>query len=257
MQRLVLNVPGGKLSQLAGASSPFAEPFLGAFAWVMLAGPNAGLLNVLWRSWTGADGPLVNIFTMTGLVFVVTIYMGLPQWGSLLLLSQFVFGIAASGTTPYVHGALRRAKERGAHTVADLARGLDQLAVVGRRVVHGEQLDRLPGVRVELLPGVLVDLDLVPVLESQHHVRVLRAQLRRVLGWNRPPHRHDDVLDPLLAQPLDLGDHLQPGFGQGPQLGSQRHRGAVVAATSIGVTASTPEYRAMPAPFATAELRVH
>ena len=49
-------------------------PFLGAFAWVMLAGPNAGLLNTLWRSWTGAAGPLVNIFTMPGLVFVITIY---------------------------------------------------------------------------------------------------------------------------------------------------------------------------------------
>ena len=49
-------------------------PFLGAFAWVMLAGPNAGLLNTLWRSWTGASGPLVNIFTMPGLGFVVTIY---------------------------------------------------------------------------------------------------------------------------------------------------------------------------------------
>ena len=49
-------------------------PFLGAFAWVMLAGPNAGYLNKLYRSLTGADGPLVNIFTMTGLVFVVAIY---------------------------------------------------------------------------------------------------------------------------------------------------------------------------------------
>jgi iron(III) transport system permease protein len=49
-------------------------PFLGAFAWVMLAGPNAGLLNVWWRDLTGADGPLVNIFTMSGLVFVVTTY---------------------------------------------------------------------------------------------------------------------------------------------------------------------------------------
>lgn len=28
-------------------------------------------------------------------IFVVTIYMGLPQWGSALLLSQFVFGVAA------------------------------------------------------------------------------------------------------------------------------------------------------------------
>src|SRR5438093_7582289 len=49
-------------------------PFLGAFAWVMLAGPNAGLVNTTWRYLTGAAGPLVNIFTMTGLVFVVTMY---------------------------------------------------------------------------------------------------------------------------------------------------------------------------------------
>ena len=30
--------------------------------------------------------------------------------------SDFVLGIATSGTTPYVHGALRRARERGART---------------------------------------------------------------------------------------------------------------------------------------------
>jgi Na+/melibiose symporter-like transporter len=29
------------------------------------------------------------------LLFVITIYMGLPQWGSLLMLSQFIFGIVA------------------------------------------------------------------------------------------------------------------------------------------------------------------
>jgi iron(III) transport system permease protein len=49
-------------------------PFLGAFAWVMLAGPNAGLLNKLYRSLTGSGEPLVNIFTMPGLIFVVAIY---------------------------------------------------------------------------------------------------------------------------------------------------------------------------------------
>ena len=49
-------------------------PFLGAFAWVMLAGPNAGYLNKLYRSLTGAEEPLFNIFTMTGLIFVVALY---------------------------------------------------------------------------------------------------------------------------------------------------------------------------------------
>jgi len=47
-------------------------PFLGA--WVMLAGPNAGYLNKLYRSLTGAEEPLFNIFTMTGLIFVVALY---------------------------------------------------------------------------------------------------------------------------------------------------------------------------------------
>jgi len=68
------DLPGkGALRALVMASF-VTPPFLGAFAWVMLAGPNAGLLNTLWRSWTGASRPLVNIFTMPGLVFVVTIY---------------------------------------------------------------------------------------------------------------------------------------------------------------------------------------
>jgi iron(III) transport system permease protein len=49
-------------------------PFLGAFAWVMLAGPNAGYLNKLYRSLTGTENPLVNIFTMPGLIFVVALY---------------------------------------------------------------------------------------------------------------------------------------------------------------------------------------
>ena len=31
---------------------------------LMLAGPNAGYLNRLWRAASGAEAPLVNIFTM-------------------------------------------------------------------------------------------------------------------------------------------------------------------------------------------------
>src|SRR5260370_17038543 len=35
-------------------------PFLGAFAWVMLAGPNAGILNTFWRSAPAPPAPLLN-----------------------------------------------------------------------------------------------------------------------------------------------------------------------------------------------------
>jgi iron(III) transport system permease protein len=40
----------------------------------MLAGPNAGLLNKIYRGLTGSDEALLNIFSMPGLIFVVAIY---------------------------------------------------------------------------------------------------------------------------------------------------------------------------------------
>src|SRR5262249_60393449 len=49
-------------------------PFLGAFAWTLLAGPNAGTLNKLYRSITGSEDALFNVFTMPGLIFVMALY---------------------------------------------------------------------------------------------------------------------------------------------------------------------------------------
>ena len=49
-------------------------PFLGAFAWTLLAGPNAGALNKFFRFLTGSEDALLNIFTMTGLIFVMALY---------------------------------------------------------------------------------------------------------------------------------------------------------------------------------------
>src|SRR5262249_46678811 len=67
------DLPGKRLIQGLIMASFVTPPFLGAFAWVMLAGPNAGYLNKLYRSLTGAEEPLVNIFTMPGLIFVAAL----------------------------------------------------------------------------------------------------------------------------------------------------------------------------------------
>jgi iron(III) transport system permease protein len=51
-------------------------PFLGAIAWELLAAPNSGLLNKLFRDVTGADQDvhLFNIYTISGIVFVISCY---------------------------------------------------------------------------------------------------------------------------------------------------------------------------------------
>ena len=68
------DLPARRLIRGLILASLVTPPFLGAFAWVMLAGPNAGYLNKLYRSLTGAEEGLLNIFSMTGLVFVITMY---------------------------------------------------------------------------------------------------------------------------------------------------------------------------------------
>src|SRR5205085_12560092 len=51
-------------------------PFLGAIAWELLAAPNSGLLNQLYRSIIGDPGadPLFDIYTLPGLIFVISCY---------------------------------------------------------------------------------------------------------------------------------------------------------------------------------------
>jgi iron(III) transport system permease protein len=68
------DLPGKGTIQSLIMASFVTPPFLGAFAWVMLAGPNAGLLNRIYRQMTGAEAPLFDIFSMSGLIFVVALY---------------------------------------------------------------------------------------------------------------------------------------------------------------------------------------
>lgn len=51
-------------------------PFLGAIAWELLAAPNSGLLNKVFRDVTGADQDvhLFNIYTVQGIIFVISCY---------------------------------------------------------------------------------------------------------------------------------------------------------------------------------------
>jgi iron(III) transport system permease protein len=48
--------------------------YLGAVAWILLAGPNAGWLNRAWMALTGAAAGPFDIYSMSGLVLVIACY---------------------------------------------------------------------------------------------------------------------------------------------------------------------------------------
>ncbi len=72
------NMPGRQLTHLSVLAAFVMPNFLGAIAWILLAGPNAGWLNRLWVEVFGGvfgsnRGPL-NIFSFWGLAFVIALY---------------------------------------------------------------------------------------------------------------------------------------------------------------------------------------
>src|SRR3979411_1540003 len=70
------DMPGRQLIRALVTASFVTPPFLGAVAWELLAGPNSGLLNQLYRYVTRAesDAVLFNIYSLTGIIFVISCY---------------------------------------------------------------------------------------------------------------------------------------------------------------------------------------
>jgi iron(III) transport system permease protein len=72
------DMPGKKFLRTLILASFVTPPFLGAFAWVLLGGPNAGLINQAYYALMGVKPfeatPLVNIFSAGGMVFVMALY---------------------------------------------------------------------------------------------------------------------------------------------------------------------------------------
>ena len=70
------DMPLRRTVRILVTASFVTPPFLGAIAWELLAAPNSGLLNQLYRDLTGQAGGahLLNIYSFSGLVFVISCY---------------------------------------------------------------------------------------------------------------------------------------------------------------------------------------
>jgi iron(III) transport system permease protein len=70
------DMPGRQIIRALVTASFVTPPFLGAIAWELLAAPNSGLLNQLFRYLTGAesDEHLFNIYSLGGIIFVISCY---------------------------------------------------------------------------------------------------------------------------------------------------------------------------------------
>jgi iron(III) transport system permease protein len=67
------DMPGKGITWAAVLGAFILPPYLSAVGWILLAGPNSGFLNVFWRSLTGAESPLFNIYTFSGMALVMAL----------------------------------------------------------------------------------------------------------------------------------------------------------------------------------------
>jgi iron(III) transport system permease protein len=123
------DMPGARLVRYLVTASFVTPPFLGAIAWELLAAPNSGLLNKLYRSLTGAepDEHLFNIYSFPGLIFVIACY-----------------------TFPYVFVLVANALDR---VPGDLE---DASSILGGRTWHTARRVTVPLALPALLAGALV-----------------------------------------------------------------------------------------------------
>ncbi|MEK6711031.1 MAG: iron ABC transporter permease, partial [Nitrospinota bacterium] len=70
------DIPRGNLIRNLILASFVTPPFLGAIAWIFLAGPREGWLNILYRmaAGGGSETHLFNIFSLGGVIFAMTLY---------------------------------------------------------------------------------------------------------------------------------------------------------------------------------------
>jgi iron(III) transport system permease protein len=123
------DMPLRRTVRLLVTASFVTPPFLGAIAWELLAAPNSGLLNQLYRDLTGVEASkhLLNIYSFAGLVFVISCY-----------------------TFPYVFVLVANALDR---TPGDLE---DASAILGGGTWHTARRITIPLALPALLAGALV-----------------------------------------------------------------------------------------------------
>jgi iron(III) transport system permease protein len=68
------DLPSRRLIKNLVLASFVTPPFLGAFCWTLLAGPNAGVINTWWKDLSGSTTPLFNVYSVAGLIFVTFLY---------------------------------------------------------------------------------------------------------------------------------------------------------------------------------------
>lgn len=66
------DVPGRGLIELAAIIPFISTSFIGALAWILLASPETGLINQLWR-FLGAEDALLNIYSYSGIIFIIAV----------------------------------------------------------------------------------------------------------------------------------------------------------------------------------------
>jgi iron(III) transport system permease protein len=68
------DLPAKGVMENAVIAPLYLSPFVGALAWLILASPNAGLINVLARDIFGVEGPVLNVMTAGGVILVMALY---------------------------------------------------------------------------------------------------------------------------------------------------------------------------------------
>lgn len=68
------DMPWRRTFEIAFLLPMLYSPLVGVIGWSVLADPQAGILNMVWKSASGAAEPLINVYSYAGIVWVMVLY---------------------------------------------------------------------------------------------------------------------------------------------------------------------------------------
>ncbi|TBL81674.1 ABC transporter permease [Paenibacillus thalictri] len=175
-------IPGKRVWQTLIATPYLIPPFVGAISWTYLLGP-VGLINNLYMDWFHMTEPLIDIYSMGGMIFVMSIYgYTIPYIVVLPAIQKIDASVEEAGR---ISGASTL------RTMKDITLPLITPAILGGMLL--------------LFMNLLADFGIPSVLGAPKHITLMTSQIyQTIMNVDQPNHLQIASANSLLLAVIGL-----------------------------------------------------
>jgi iron(III) transport system permease protein len=176
------DLPGKKIWQTLLVTPYLIPPFIGAISWTYLLGP-VGFVNTLYMDWFHKSDPLINVYSIGGMIFVMSVYSySIPYVVVLPAIKKIDLSVEEAGR---ISGASTL------RTMRDITLPLITPAILGGMLL--------------LFMNLLADFGIPAVLGTPNNINLMTTQIyAMILNTDMPDHLQVAAANSILLALIGL-----------------------------------------------------